>query len=115
MTDNETCTGLSDSNGRLIKIGNKVKHPVDCNQDLHGEWAVYKIKQRGIVPVLSYEYSEKGRILPEGYTGSPLSDHYDSKMFMFANDVSDLTPNVELLVLNEDDPEYVLGLNLEEY
>lgn len=95
-------TGLCDSMGTEIKVGDKVKINVDCNVDLHGEWAIYEIKLRGIVPVISYLVSEKGQILPVGYTGRPLSDLYDQKIFLWVDDLKRLRPVDEDVVIVKD-------------
>ncbi len=92
-------TGLRDSNGAPIHIGDFVKKPVDCNHEVHGEWAIYEVRTQGVVPILSYVRSEKGQVLPEGYTGSVLSDEYDGKMFVFATDSTVLRPMDELEVV----------------
>lgn len=99
ITINQINTGLCDSNGTPISVGDKLKKPVDCNRELHGEWAVYEVIQRGLTPVISYLYSEKGKVLPEGYLASPLCSEYDGKMFCFARDLQALRPTDEGMVL----------------
>jgi len=94
-------TGLSDSMGVEIYIGDKVAIDTSINKEVHGEWAVYTVEQRGLTPVLMYDYSEKGQILPKGYTGCCLSDFYNSKMFMFHKDPRALTPDDRMRVLEE--------------
>ncbi|MEZ6068293.1 MAG: hypothetical protein R3B90_21845 [Planctomycetaceae bacterium] len=85
-------TGLFDDHGRPICVGAFVKKPVTCNTDLHGEWAVYQVVLRGIVPILSYMRSQTGRKLPVGYIAAPLSDEYDQKLLLFVSDMKDLRP-----------------------
>jgi len=99
---NKIETGLCDSNGDQIKIGDKLKQPVTINDGLHGKWAVYEVKQRGMTPIISYLYSEKGEILPAGYLASPLCDLYDGKMFCFARDVMTLRPSEDLIILKNE-------------
>jgi hypothetical protein len=96
----EICTGVCDSNGKLIKVGGTVRKPNDINHDIHGRWVEYEIKQQGLTPILSYLRSETGNAIPKGYTGCPLSDLYDLKMFCFAKDPSTLRPEEELVVVS---------------
>lgn len=96
-----TETGLSDSNGEPIMVGDLVKQPVTINKNLHGEWAVHEVIQRGLTPVLMYHHSEKGDVLPRHYTGAPLCDFYDGKMFCFASDLASLRPTDALEVLSK--------------
>jgi hypothetical protein len=57
-------TGLYDSNGQPIHVGDKVKRKVNGNTDYHGEWAIYEVAVRGMIPVLMYVTSEKGDQIP---------------------------------------------------
>lgn len=98
-------TGLHDSDGNMIHIGDHVRKPCEINTELHGTWSEYEITQRGIVPVLMYVKSEKGQILPRGYTGQPLSDQYDRKNFMFVTDISTLRPTGLMRVVNKEEAE----------
>lgn len=93
-----TPTGLCDSKGFEIKVGDKIKKPTDCNRIFHGRWCIYTVELQGIVPVLRYFISEKGQKIPVGYTGGPLSDEYDQKNFTFATDSKSLRPNNDLEV-----------------
>lgn len=93
-------TGLRDSSGRMICVGDKVRTVVTCNTDFHGEWAIYEVSVRGMIPVLMYVTSEKGDKLPRGYTGCPLSDKYDAKMFLWANNLDDVQPDEDLFVVD---------------
>ena len=92
-------TGLCDSNGKMICIGDKVRTVVTCNNEFHGEWAIYEVMQRGIVPVLMYVTSEKGDVLPRGYTGCALSDKYSQKLFLWASDLGSVTPAEDMVVV----------------
>ena len=96
-----TPVGLCDSNGDELRVGDKVKMPVDCNNEMHGNWSIYTVKLQGMVPILSYFKSEKGQVLPEGYTACCLSDRYDQKMFVFAKDSNDLRPNENIFKVND--------------
>jgi hypothetical protein len=96
-------TGLVDSDGRMIRIGDLLRKPVECGIDFHGTWSIYRVKLQGIVPIIAYVESEKGKLLPEGYLAGPLSDEYDRKTFVFATDVSRLRPTSELRVVDASD------------
>lgn len=96
-------TGLCDDNGKMICVGDRVRKMVDNNTEFHGDWAIYEVRLRGIVPILSYVISERGQKLQVGYVASPLSDEYDRKLFLFASDLSDLRPK-ESLVIEEAPP-----------
>ena len=95
------CTRLCDSNGNVLYSGDKIKRPTNCNQEVHGDWTVCEIVLQGSVPVLSYLYSEKGKILPEGTTRSFLSDEYDQKLLLWATDISKLRPTNTLVRLSD--------------
>ncbi|MCA9037380.1 MAG: hypothetical protein KDA91_19725 [Planctomycetaceae bacterium] len=91
-------TGLYDTDGRGITIGTIVRKKVNINNDVHGTWAEYEVKQQGMTPILSYHRSEKGQVLPQGYTASLLADEYDQKMFLFSTRLRDLRP-IEWMVV----------------
>src|ERR1035437_5576560 len=100
---NGTDTGLRDSNGVTIHVGDYVQRQVTGNVEIHGEWTIQLVETRGIVPILSYVKSEKGPILPEGYTAGLLSHLYDQDMLVFINDVTTLRPSEEeIFVLTEE-------------
>lgn len=93
-------TGLIDSNGKVICIGDRVRVDVTCNTQLHGTWAIYEVKLRGIVPIISYVTSKKGDVLPLGYLACPLSDKYDQDMFLWSEkDLHDVFPKSNLVVI----------------
>lgn len=94
-------TGLVDSNGKEIQVGDLVKMPCEINQEMHGAFTLYRIEQRGIVPVLVYERSEKGVIGYRGMFGKPLSECYDLKLFMTGDDLLELTPDDEFVIVDE--------------
>jgi len=103
MMSDSVCTGLSDSNRKLIKIKDKLKMDTTINEDVHGDWVVYEVKQQGLTPVISYLYSEKGQVLPKGGAVSPLCVHYDTKGFAYDEDVSLLQPLDRMVVLKENE------------
>ena len=100
MAEEKLDTGLCDSNGTSISVGSRIKKPVDCNTEMHGNWAIYEVRLQGIVPILSYIRSEKGDVLPVGYTASVLSDEYDQKLFVFAKNSQGLRPENNIEVIN---------------
>ncbi len=96
-------TGMSDSRGQEIFVGDRLMKPVDCNHEFHGQWAVYEVRQQGLTPLIAYLRSEKGALLPEGYLASPLCDEYDRKMFCYAKDPSKLIPMDDIRVMSADE------------
>jgi len=90
--------GLCDSAGNQFKVGSIVRANTDINKNMHGNWVDYEITLQGITPIMSYLRSEKGEVLPKGYTACCLSDFYDMKMFVFAKDSMSLRPNDNLLI-----------------
>ena len=95
----DTYTGLYDSEGTAICIGDSLKIKVTCNTKYHGEWSVYEVTLRGIVPCLMYVTSEKGDLLPRGYTGCALSEKYDAKMFLWHPNLTHVRPMDEMVVI----------------
>lgn len=95
-------TGLSDSDGFELFVGDKVKLEVTCNQEFHGNWSIYEIKQQGLTPILSYVRSEKGQMLPKGACGCVMADMYDVKNFCFATDARRLRPMDRMEVWYDD-------------
>lgn len=75
---------LYDSGGTLIKLNDYIKLEVmPFVDDQHGEFSYYKVKLSHGIPIISYVCSDKGYILPPGYTGRILSDLYDPKSIIF--------------------------------
>lgn len=92
-------TGLCDSMGKPILIGDSVKIENTCNQEYHGDFAIYKVCLRGMIPILTYVESEKGKLLPEGYLATSLSEKYNQKLFLFTTDIKSLRPIEEMTVV----------------
>jgi hypothetical protein len=67
-------TMFLDRNGDAICVGHKVRAPISINQEVHGTWGEYEIVKRPGGYVMSYLRSEKGEILPPGYTGGYMHD-----------------------------------------
>lgn len=93
-------TGLMDSHGVEIFIGDQIKKPVDCNQDVHGQWVIFKVIQRGLTPVLIYERSASGYVMPKGMSGGPLCDEYEVEEFCLAEELHSIRPACDLMVLS---------------
>lgn len=93
-------TGLHDSTGHEIRIGDIVQQPVTGNTDMHGSWSRMLVWAQGVVPILLYVESETGKQLPFGYLAVMLSTVYDAKSFLWAADASRLRPEEELIVVN---------------
>lgn len=89
-------TGLCDSEGLELFIGDHVRIESEINQDVHGSWTEYEIKQQGLTPILLYVTSEKGQSLPKGITGSPLSLHYDQELFCSEKNSFSLRPEYSI-------------------
>lgn len=63
-----------DATGTMIRLGDIVRAPISINQHVHGTWANYRVRKAPGGYLLSYLLSEKGAILPEGYTGGYMAD-----------------------------------------
>lgn len=113
---NRITTGLCDADGVEIFVGARIKKPVDCNQEVHGDWAIYEVRQQGLTPLLTYIESEKGKVLPTGYAAAPLSDEYPQKMFCFARDSLSLRPIEDIRVVEnaerEEESDTASGVSL---
>lgn len=98
--NNKISTGLCDSDGKEIFVGDKIIR-TKINNEMHGDYVIYEVKQQGATPILTYFISEEGQVLPVGYTACILANEYDHKMFVFATDSLRLRPDSELLVMEE--------------
>lgn len=107
MTD---VLGVADSEGTPIKIGDFVRRPTSRPSGPHGEWSVSQVILQAGFPVLSYCYSEKGKVLPTGYTRSFLSDLYSPKSLLWINPGHFDTPDEdgELTVLKPEEVDMAL-------
>ncbi|CAN5571455.1 hypothetical protein BH10PSE14_BH10PSE14_06140 [soil metagenome] len=89
MSGEREATMFLDATGKEIRLGDVVRAPIDINQSLHGTWGEYRIRKAPGGYLLSYLRSEKGQILPEGYTGGymadciPRDDETDLKTLVF--------------------------------
>lgn len=93
-------TGLYDSGGKEIKVGDKIKIPVTKNKNLYGEWAIYEVILVGIVPILLYVKSQKGKVIKkETSLAVFLSDKYPSTELLFAKDTRDIKPKDDLVII----------------
>lgn len=92
-------TGLNDSNGLPINIGSQVKCPAEINQDVHGDWVVYNIIAKGIIPFVKYSHSETGQAIPGGMGEMPLTDFYDRNELCHTGNISTLLPDDEIVVI----------------
>jgi hypothetical protein len=87
MTTEETM--FLDATGTPSRLGDVVRAPITINTDFHGSWGEYRIRKAPGGYLLSYIRSEKGQILPEGYTGGymadclPDEDEHDLKTLVF--------------------------------
>lgn len=77
------------SDGLPIFTGDVIRAPITINTELHGAWGEYAVRKAPGGYLLSYLRSEKGQILPEGYTGGymhdvlPDGDEIDLKTLVF--------------------------------
>lgn len=92
-------TGLYDTEETEICIGDIVQQPVTSNTGMHGVWVRSLVWSQGIVPVLLYITSETGDQLPFGYLASQLADAYNSKLFLWAKDLTNMRPSDPLVIV----------------
>jgi hypothetical protein len=82
---------------KLLNYGDYVRR-VTRNPN-HGEWTVQQIICVAGHPVLSYCYSQKGKILPNGMTRCLLADLYDTKELLWKEDKKPITPFDDDIIL----------------
>lgn len=67
-------TLFADIHGREIMVGDRVRLSTEINVEVHGKWVDYTVIKRPGGYALSYLISEKGQILPVGYSGNYMPD-----------------------------------------
>lgn len=83
-------TMFLDCSGIPIRVGDVVQATISINQHVHGDWVQYRVRKAPGGYVLAYHCSEKGAVLPPGYTGGfmteviPEDDEQDMKSLIFA-------------------------------
>jgi uncharacterized phage protein (TIGR01671 family) len=70
------CTGLKDKDGKDIYEGDILKRP-SINNEVHGDYSYQEVVFRNGTWIVQYLRSEKGKILPRGYTAGELIDCYE--------------------------------------
>lgn len=101
MKQKQISTGLCDSRGNEIFIGDHLKIPTTINKYLHGDWAIYKVKQKGIIPIVGYIESEKGQVIPKGMMSCFLTDYYDRKLLLEISEILRLRPDINFICLKD--------------
>lgn len=96
-------TGLHDSNGRMIHVGEEVRMTIIGGADFvfHGNWIIFRIDTRGMIPVLRYQRSENGQLLPHGFIESLLTDHYKGPLLQLATKLDALRPVTHKIEVTE--------------
>lgn len=95
-----TPLGLCDSSGLEFKVASIVRRNSEINFEMHGSWVEYKLTLQGTTPIMSYFRSEKGQVLPIGYTACCLSDIYDMEMFVFSKNSLTLRPEENIIIVS---------------
>lgn len=86
-------TTLKDKNDKEIFGGDVIKIPCDINDEFHGGFTLHEVLFRNGIWIHLYLTSEKGDILPKGYTGGELLSHFihDMKTLIFSEDAAEDT------------------------
>lgn len=83
-------TGLTDRKKEKVFGRMVVRHFTDFNEEFHGTYVDYEIIYRNGIWMCSYLRSEKGQVLPRGYTCGSVSEALmqddRSKSFYFKDD-----------------------------
>jgi hypothetical protein len=68
-------TMILDTTGRMICVGDIIRHPIqEPFQEMHGTWGEYVVEKAPGGYRLSYWQSEKGKVMPRGYTGGYMQE-----------------------------------------
>ncbi len=67
-------TYFLDKNGIDIKVGDNVRVYTNFNVETHGKFVDYSVHKTAGGYLFSYLCSEKGAVLPKGYTGAFMND-----------------------------------------
>jgi len=69
-------TMILDESGRMIRVGDIVAMDTEKPfQEMHGTWCQYVVEKAPAGYRLGYWLSQKGQVLPKGYSGGYMSDH----------------------------------------
>ena len=100
-----TLIGFHDSNGFEFKVGDTVRLFSEDDTEIHGSWTQYTIVLRGIIPIILYNVSDSGQVLPVGGTAISLSDMYDLKEFLFSESLWNARPENTLIIIDTPIPD----------
>lgn len=82
-------TGLLDKNGVEIFEGDLFKRPVTINNERFGTWSINEVRIHNGFPIAIYVVSEKGQIIPRGYSACLLFEadgDTDMKLLLFSTE-----------------------------